>query len=170
MFVGTLLFVLASILEHEDPLRYSMAIFGSLLLALTKLFFFFTYLRPINETKKKIAKDAEVIDIVQETAIELVRTADMQQELAFTHATGIAEILKEFGPKIKSIPIVGNAAAKPIEKSENLAIDVIKLTTRTKDIVRDLEKALSTNDVSALEIYLKDLQALRNQIPKIKDM
>ncbi len=168
MFVGTLLLIVSVVPELDKYLRYSLAFIGASFLMLTMAFFFITHIKPINKVRKEIEKDAVLINTVQTTALELVETADMLQDLAFTHANSIASVLKQFGPKIKQIPLIGNAAAQPIEKSENLAIEIIKLSTNTKDVITEIEKALRASDASALKVYLEDLRLLRIKISEIR--
>lgn len=168
LFLGTVLLLFSATIDLKDIVRYGVAFIGFLLLLSCMIYFFLAHIRPVGKLKDELKSKAALIDATHLTALEIVQTSDVIQELTLANASKIANLLKEYGPIIRKLPLVGDKLAAFIEKNENLSVEIVKFSIGAKEITQNIERALKESDLSALQGYIKDLQSMRVSIEKFK--
>ena len=143
--------------------RSILCVAGSGLLVFAGAFFWRCHVRPVRRARDRIDRDAELIDAVQQTALELVVTARVFQDLAFSHADWIASLVRGVGPQLRAVPYVGRGLGEAIERSETLAADIARLSGRARSVTDDIERALRESDVEAMRAYLERLRGVRRE-------
>ena len=92
VFVGTLL-LLAAMFFGEGLPRYIAATIGTLMILLVLLLFYLQDIRKLQQASDSIKSNAELVDTIQQTAIELTDLASHLQSLAFKHADDVASLI-----------------------------------------------------------------------------
>lgn len=167
VFVGTLLMLAGALIEMERVNSLFISLSGGVVLGLSMIYFYYSQIQPVRRVREQIKRDAKLIDTAQDAAVELVKTADLLQDLTFKHANRVAGFLQEYGPTIRNLPLIGGAIADTIDRSENLALEIAQASMKTKGVVDNIAQALKESNSETLRTYIDDLRELQGQIPKL---
>jgi hypothetical protein len=127
--------------------------------------FYSKQLSPLLKLRKSIRENKELIDTIQETAIELTKLTSDLQAFALVHAQEVAGALQTIQPLLRSVPFLKNLADnKVISRAETLSSTIIEYAERTETIVSDLRTAIIESNPSLLQGYLADLKLLRTRV------
>jgi len=138
---------------------------GILLITSTLTLFYFKDLKKLMNAHKAIKRNAELIDTIQQTALEMTELADSLQALVFKHAVQVRQTIEAISPMIKSLPLVGPFAGTQGERlAKTLDPNIVKTTENIKYVIRDLKTALIESDPSSLNKYLEQLHKYRMEV------
>jgi hypothetical protein len=155
-------FLLASAAAVSGPLGYVLAGLGLILVVVPCYFFYVKEIRPIARAQRAAKREAEVIDSVQDAALEMTRTADALSWLALTNAREISDLLRLTGPALQRIPGLGRIVGSPrFEQADLFAGQVVAATERAEQVITDVQRALTEADASQLKKYVGELRTLR---------
>jgi hypothetical protein len=108
-----------------------------------------------------------MIDVIQETALELTSAMGTLNELTLKYAGRINEILDVLIPILDKIPFVPDKLENllvQMEKWTQKIIDNEKSTTKT---ISDVQLGLRTGDVSKIKDHTTDLQKVTKTLTSI---
>ena len=173
IFVGSLL-LLTSALIPRGPLSYVLAGVGLVLILVVVFLFYQREIRPMRNAQESVIANAELVDTVQETALEMTALANHLQALSFKHASEIAALVIGFqnwareradSPLIRALPGGTKLVDRLVENEyTEQAVDLSKTIVRTTDaaeqIITDIETALAHSDPAALKDYLVKIRDL----------
>jgi hypothetical protein len=138
---------------------------GTLLIFSTLTLFYFKDLKKLMNAHKGIQQNAELIDTIQKTALEMTELADSLQALVFKHAVQVKQAIEAIAPLIKSLPILGPIVEAQGERlAKTLDPNIVKTTENIKYVIRDLKTALIESDPSSLNKYLEQLHQYRMEV------
>src|SRR5215475_8743767 len=80
---------------------------GTLLIFSTLTLFYFKDLKKLMNAHERIQQNAELIDTIQQTALEMTELADSLQALVFKHAAQVKQTIEALTPYVKGLPLVG---------------------------------------------------------------
>jgi hypothetical protein len=172
VFAGTML-LLVALFFGEGILRYFVGVLGaSMILAVLGLFYF-QDIKKLVDANKNIQKNQELIDTVQETAIQMTDLAYTLQALAFKNADEIATVLTQVRSRVKdvaSIPLLSNIPGveqigkvvdnRYVVKAEDLSKSIVATTATTKTVIEDVKTALIKSNPTQLRKYLDSLKRM----------
>jgi hypothetical protein len=172
VFVGTLLLLVALFFGEGLP-RYIAAAVGTLMIFFVLVLFYFQDIKKLQQASVTINRNAELVDTIQQTAIEMTDLASHLQSLAFKHADEVAVLITQIRERlaqIKSLPIVSGIPGidkiaaisenKHIVRANDLAASIVKSTETAKEIIKEVRIALVECDPKRLSKYLTELRAL----------
>jgi hypothetical protein len=105
-----------------------------------------------------IRENEDLIDTVQEVAINLTDTISALQSFMFKHSEQVATILETAAPFLANLPLV---CALDFSRAQNVNRFIVETTERSREVVDDVRKALVTCDASKLKEYASELETLR---------
>jgi hypothetical protein len=164
LLLGALM-MLAATFAATSRLSYFLAFAGLVLVVMPCYFFYVKEIRPISKVQETVGQSKEMIDAVQATAVSMTELTLELQALAFKHADQVATALEIARPQIRAIPVVGQVADHPmLASADDLAKAIVTVTQHTKEVVTDLQTALTSSDPNGLKKYLGDLEKLKSQV------
>lgn len=172
IFLGTLLLLATMFFGNGLP-RYICAIVGTLMIFLVLILFYFQDIKKLKQAGDSIDNNAELVDTIQQTAIEMTDLASHLQSLAFKHADQIALLitqLRERLSQIQSIPLISGIPGidkiaaisenKSVVRANDLAASIVKSTESAKEVIQEVKISLVECDPKHLTKYLAELRAL----------
>ncbi len=124
----------------------------------TLIYFYFKDLKKLIKTHESIRKNAELIDTIQQTALEMTELADSLQALVFKHASQVKQTIED-------IRLIGHIAeTQGTRQAEALSPSIVKTTENVKFVIRDLKTALIESDAAGLNKYLAQVREYRTEI------
>ena len=122
-------------------------------------------MKKLIKTHENIRKNAELIDTIQQTALEMTELADSLQALVFKHASQVKQTIEDIRPFIKDLPLIGHIAeTQGTRLAEALSPSIVKTTENVKFVIRDLKTALIESDAAGLNKYLAQVREYRTEI------
>jgi len=138
---------------------------GTLLIFSTLTLFYFKDLKKLMNAHERIQQNAELIDTIQQTALEMTELADSLQALVFKHAAQVKQTIEALTPYVKGLPLVGPILETQGESlAKTLDPNIVKTTETIKYVIRDLKTALIKSDPSNLNKYLEQLRKYRIEV------
>lgn len=178
-FLGTLLLLIA-LFSGKGVYGYIFGILGSLMILAVLCLFYFRDIKKLKDINDSIEKNKELIDNVQEAAIQMTDLAYGLQSLAFKHANEIASMLTLIRQKLKefrSIPLVSNipgvdkvcelAENQYVLKAEDLSALIVKTTSAAKSTIEDIKISLVESDPKLLKKYLNQIEEMGHKINEL---
>lgn len=166
--LGALLMLIAFFWNDRGILTYFILGIGTLLIFSTLAYFYFKDMRKLVTAKEKVHKNKELIDAIQQTALELTELAYVLQSLIFKHAEQVSTSIQYIKPLIKDLPIIGQyAESQVMTNTELLSASIVETTENIKGVIEDLQKALTESDPKGLKKYLGQLQEYKLEVKKI---
>lgn len=163
--LGSFEMLVAFFLPGNENVRYVLVITGFGLVAMVGIFFYSKQLSPLLKVRRSIRENKELIDAVQETAIELTKLTSDLQAFALVHARDVASALQEIRPVLKNVPFLKTFTdSKLMSQAETLSNTIIDYSERTETIVSDLRTAITESNPALLKGYLSDLQQFRAKV------
>jgi methyl-accepting chemotaxis protein len=121
----------------------------------------------LNDISKMIGEHKDMIDSIQDVALELTTAIGSLHTLTVKYAGKINQILDILLPIIKGLPIIP-------DKVEKLLIDLEKWTQRiidnkeqTSSTISDVQSGLHSGDLNKLKAHSKDLKKVTKTITAI---
>ncbi len=177
VFAGTILLLIALFLG-EGIVRYIVGVTGAFTIVTVLVLL---YLK-IASIIKHIDKIEELINTVQETAINITDFAYTLQNLAFKNAQELDTALTQVRanvedvtsmPLLSSIPgieQIGKIVDHPfIVKAEDLSKSIVATTATAKTVIEDVRTALVESDPARLKKELEQLQSMEIQVKTLLD-
>jgi len=172
VFAGTML-LLVALFFGEGILRYFVGVLGALMILAVLGLFYFQDIKKLVDANKNIQKNQELIDTVQETAIQMTDLAYTLQALAFKNADEIATVLTQVRSRVKdvaAIPLLSNIPGveqigkivdnRYVVKAEDLSKSIVATTATTKTVIEDVKTALIQSNPIQLKKYLDSLKRM----------
>lgn len=166
VFAGTLLLII-SLFFGQDIFRYVISGIGSLMILTVLALFYFQDIKRLKDISDDIKENKDLIDTVQETAIQMTELSSTLQSLAFKNADQIASVVtfvRKNAKSVKSASILTNIPGlhqlvnvsdnQYIVRAEDLSKSIVNTTSRAKAIIDDINMALVKSDPKLLKKYL----------------
>jgi hypothetical protein len=177
VFAGTLLLLVAVILGTGLMSYVIAAVGASLILAVVALF----YQRDIGrlrDARHAVLENAELIDSVQRTAVNMTEFASNLQALAFRYADSIAQLITSQreevravigSPPISLLPGAGKLAErltdnKYVVRASDLSSAIVRTTESAKTVIEEVGSALAKSDPAALKKYVNQIGQLNDEV------
>jgi hypothetical protein len=163
--LGSFEMLVAFFLPGNETVRYVLVLTGFGLVAMVGTLFYSKQLSPLLKLRKSIRENKELIDTIQETAIELTKLTSDLQAFALVHAHEVAGALQTIQPLLRNVPFLKNLADnKVISRAETLSSTIIEYSERSETIVSDLRTAIIESNPLLLQGYLSELKQLRTKV------
>ena len=104
------------------------------------------------------------MDSLQEISINLIGFTSELQAYCFKNLDQIKATVNSALPIIK--PLLGSKGKDIALKIENISSGIVDISSKSEQVIRDIEKALKDNDYKVLKSYEKDLAQLNEQMKK----
>ena len=174
--IATIL-LLVAFFGNKGILSYILVSVSILMIVFVLVFFYLKEFKVLKRFYSNIKQNKEIIDTVQNSAIELTKLTFILQSLAFKHADHLASIINYIRPTLKSlstfpaiskVPIVSKLVAyadsEIILKSEKLSKAIVDNTKKAQKVISDIQIALINSDASVLNKYIEEIELLKNSI------
>ena len=166
--LGAILMLIAFFWNDKTILTYFIFGIGTILIFATLAYFYFNDLRKLLKAQNAIQQNKELIDTIQQTAIEMTEFAYTLQALTFKHADQVSTVIQVVRPQIRNLPIIGKYAdSEAMTKVETLSSNIVYSAQKAKEVIVDLEKALINSDPNNLKKYLEQLHEYKVDIQKL---
>jgi hypothetical protein len=174
--MGTLL-LLAALFWGVGTLRYILAIVGTFMVFFVLVLFYFQDIRKLKQASESIESNRDLVNAIQQTAIEMTNLAYSLQLLAVRNADEVTFLVNTFRERLRSINSTPhNPSNTPdtdrvvaftdnlyIVQAENHSASIISTTDSVKVVIEDIRKALIEPNPTLLTRYLADLQELETK-------
>lgn len=121
----------------------------------------------INDIVKIIEQNKEMIDSIQEVALELTSSIGSLHALTLKYARTANQILDVLLPIIKNLPIIPNNAKQMLVNLEAITQKIIDNEATTSKTITDVQTGLRTGDANKLKAHAGQLQAVTKTISSI---
>lgn len=121
----------------------------------------------ITDIAKIIEQHKEMIDSIQEVAIELTGSIGSLHTLTVKYARTANQILDVLLPIIKNLPIVPKNVTQMLVNLEGLTQKIIDNEKTTTKTITDVQSGLKTGDANKLKAHAGQLQAVTKTITAI---
>lgn len=161
------IFLAASVAAPSGSLTYLVASVGFLLIVVPCYFFYVKEIRPLASAQRTVRRESELLDSVQDAALEMTRAAYDLQALALTNAREISAFMQLARPAIERIPGLSTIAKRPLERADWFTGTVVAVTQRAERVIDDVQEALVKADARQLAKYVGELRALREDLRRL---
>lgn len=166
--LGAIFMLSAFFWDRPSPVRIPVLVVGAVLTFFTLAYVYFKEFPRVRRVRASVVANKEMIDLIQQSAIELTAIASELQALAFKNANQIAELLTVARPLIRKIPLLGTAAdSEAMVKAEGLSRLIVMSTQNARKIIMDLQHALVEADPMYLKSHVEDLRRYRGEINRM---
>ena len=105
-----------------------------LLTFFTLIYVYVKELSPLKRAQAAVTENKDMIDTIQQAAIELTYLASDFQSLAFKNASQIAQVLTEARPILRNIPLIGQVAdSKLVVQVDDLSALIVSSSNSTRE-------------------------------------
>ena len=123
--------------------------------------FVYTQLQGPVKASRLVRENKEMIDAVQEVALELTRTTGAVQALTFKHIKQVDKIIDSTVPFLAMIPTVGKKLEESgLADARNVSKVIVDISTQAETLIQDVESALVNADAKKLRSYSKELKKI----------
>jgi hypothetical protein len=166
--LGAILMLAPYLFGNRDLVSYVVLGLGAALILSVVVYFYVIEMPKLRVVRNKIRENEELVDTVQQTAIEATQLALHLQALAFKHADQVARIIQTVRPMMKSLPLVGKYADNPaLVRAQDLSASIVDTTRTLNEIVGDIQSALIASDAGDLKKYLARLEAYKDTVQHV---
>src|SRR5579864_4833794 len=166
--IGAIFMLTAFFWNGPTVIRYIVLIIGALLTFFVLAYVYFKEFPRVRRARASVTANKEMIDAIQQSAIELTGIASDLQALAFKNANQIAEFITVARPLIRKIPLLGQAAdSEAIAQVEGLTRLIVTSTQNARQVIADLQQALIEANPKYLKAHLEDLRRYRGEVSKM---
>lgn len=166
--LGAILMLVAFFAGDRTPLTYTVCFIGAGLILVTIWYFYVKDMRKLIAARESVKKNDELLNSIQQTALEMTELAYTLQSLVFKHADQVTIAIQSVRPIIKGLPIVGTLAeSQAITKAETFSASIVEATEQVKGVIEEIEKALLESDPKRLKKYLIQIAAYKNNVKKL---
>jgi hypothetical protein len=121
----------------------------------------------VNEITKIIEQNKEMIDSIQEIAIELTNSIGSLHTLTVKYARIANQILDVLLPLIKNLPIVPKNVTDLLVNLEAITQKIIDNEAETSKTITDVRSGLNTGDVNKIKGHADQLKNVTKSITAI---
>ncbi len=121
----------------------------------------------INDIAKIIEQHKEMIDSIQEVALELTSSIGSLHTLTVKYARTANQILDALLPIVKNLPIIPNNVKQMLINLEAITQKIIDNETATTKTITDVQSGLRTGDANKLKAHAGQLKAVTKTITSI---
>jgi hypothetical protein len=114
-----------------------------------------------------IAEHKDMIDAIQEVALELTGVIGTLHTLTVKYAGKANQILDVLLPLLKNVPIIPKNVMSLLVEMEKYTQNIINNSVRTAKTISDVQGGLQTGDVSKLKGHAGDLKAVTSTLTAI---
>jgi hypothetical protein len=118
----------------------------------------------INDIVKIIESNKQMIDSMQELALELTSSIGSLHTLTVKYAKTANKILDALLPLIKNLPIIPKNITQMLVNLEAVTQKIIDNETATSKTITDVRGGLQTGDANKLKAHAGQLQAVTRSI------
>jgi hypothetical protein len=121
----------------------------------------------ITDIAKIIEQHKEMIDSIQEVAIELTSSIGSLHTLTVKYARTANQILDVLLPILKNLPLIPKNVMQMLVNLESLTQKIIDNEAATTKTIVDVQAGLKTGDANKLKAHAGQLQAVTKTITSI---
>ena len=121
----------------------------------------------INDIAKIIEQHKEMIDSIQEVALELPSSIGSLHVLTVKYARTANQILDVLLPILKNLPVVPKNVMQLLVNLESITQKIIDNETNTSKTITEVQSGLKTGDVNKLKAHAGQMQSLTRTISSI---
>ncbi|MBI2331487.1 MAG: hypothetical protein HYU84_04870 [Chloroflexi bacterium] len=121
----------------------------------------------ITDIAKIIEQHKEMIDSIQEVAIELTSSIGSLHTLTVKYARTANQILDVLLPILKNLPIIPKNVMQMLVNLESITQKIIDNEAVTTKAITDVNAGLKTGDANKLKAHAGQLQAVTRTITSI---
>lgn len=179
ILVGTLL-LLTAVASGPGIISYVCAFVGAIVILSILSRIYFIDLKKIKKFKANVKENEELLDSIQDSAIQLTELSSHLQSLAFKHADKVGPAITQIRNTVKlvtDLPMVGNteigrkvaglADHEKVKDAEQLSHDIVEYTEVAKEIVENIRIALTELNPKPIKQYSEQIGQLDERIKQI---
>ncbi|MBI3159598.1 MAG: hypothetical protein HYZ26_08385 [Chloroflexi bacterium] len=121
----------------------------------------------LNDIERMIQDHKDMIDAIQEVALELTGAIGTLHTLTVKYAGKANQILDALLPIVKNLPIIPKNVTALLVEMEKYTQNIIDTSARTAKTISDVHGGLQTGDVSKLKGHAGDLKTVTNTLTAI---
>ncbi|MCB0119368.1 MAG: hypothetical protein H6634_15355 [Anaerolineales bacterium] len=121
----------------------------------------------IQDISKIIEQHKEMIDAIQEVAIELTSSIGSLHTLTVKYARTANQILDVLLPILKNVPLIPKNVMQMLVNMESITQKIIDNEASTSKTITDVQSGLKTGDANKLKAHAGQLQAVTRTITAI---
>jgi hypothetical protein len=121
----------------------------------------------VTDIARIIEQHKEMIDSIQEVAIELTSSIGSLHTLTVKYAHTANQILDVLLPILKNLPLIPRNVMQMLVNLESLTQKIIDNETSTTRTIADVQSGLKTGDANKLKAHAGQLQAVTKTITSI---
>lgn len=121
----------------------------------------------INDIAQIIEQHKEMIDSIQEVALELTSSIGSLHTLTVKYARTANQILDVLLPILKNLPVVPKNVMQLLVNMESITQKIIDNETNTSKTITEVQSGLKTGDVNKLKAHAGQMQSLTKTISAI---
>lgn len=121
----------------------------------------------INDIAKIIEQHKEMIDSIQEVALELTSSIGSLHTLTVKYARTANQILDVLLPILKNLPVVPKNVMQLLINMESITQKIIDNEANTSKTITEVQSGLKTGDVNKLKAHAGQMQSLTRTISAI---
>ena len=121
----------------------------------------------LNDISRMISDHKEMIDTIQEVALDLTTTMGSLHGVMVKYAAKANQILDLILPVITNLPLIPPKAKKLLVELEEWTQKIIDNQTTTAKTITDVTSGLKSGDVSKLKSHSGELKAVSKNISAI---
>lgn len=121
----------------------------------------------LGQISRTIEDNAQMIDMLQELALELTTSIGTLHTLTVKYAGAANSVLDVILPILRNVPIVPKNVMEMLTNLERITQRIIDNQESTSRTIADVEAGLRTADVTKLQSHADDLQKLTRSLTAI---
>lgn len=121
----------------------------------------------LDQISNSVRENAQMIDSIQEVALELTTTFGSLHSVAVKYARTANQVLDVIVPIVKNLPIVPKNAQTMLVNLEKWTQMIIDSEAKTSATVNSVRSGLQSGDVNKLKTHAADLKSVTNSLTKL---
>ena len=179
ILVGTAL-LLTAVISDPGTVSYICAGVGAIIILAILSRLYFVDMKRAKNFKDSIKDNEELLNSIQDTAIQMTELSSHLQSLAFKHADKVGPLVTQVRDTVKlvtGIPMVGNtelgkkvaglADHERVKDTEKLSHDIVEYTEAAKEVIEDIKISLIQLNPGPIKEYSKKIESLDEKLKLI---
>jgi len=179
ILVGTVL-LLTAVASDPGIISYTCATVGSIIILSILFRIYFIEFKKVKTFRDNIKESEELLNSIQDTAIQMTELSSHLQSLAFKHADKVGPVVTQVRDTVKmvtEIPLVGNSAIgrrvadlaehEKIKDTEQLSHDIVKYTESAKEVIENIRIALMQLNPEPIKKYREKVTILDDTVKEL---
>lgn len=121
----------------------------------------------LDQISSTVRENAQMIDSIQEVALELTTTFGSLHTVAVKYARSANQVLDVILPIVKNLPIVPKNAQSMLINLEKWTQMIINNEAKTSATVSSVRSGLQSGDVNKLKTHAADLKSVTAALSKL---